>query len=98
MDEEERGRVEYNGSVLVAETIVVKVAEVEEGKDVPTEPVVSGTEVPWIDVMVAVVEGGADVPTEPVTGTEVAWLVTPGIVVLPLELLHTGTSIGALVP
>jgi hypothetical protein len=48
--------------------------------------------------MVAVVEGGADVPTEPVTGTEVAWLVTPGIVVLPLELLHTGTTIGALVP
>jgi hypothetical protein len=48
--------------------------------------------------MVAAVEDGADVPTEPVTGTEVAWLVTPGIVVLPLELLHTGTSTGALNP
>ena len=48
--------------------------------------------------MVAEVEDGADVPKEPVTGTELAWLVTPGIVVLQLELLHTGTSLGALNP
>ena len=63
----------------------------------PTE-LVTGTEVPGIVVIEAEVEVGADVPTELVTGTEVAWLVTPGIAVLPLELLHTGTSIGALNP
>ena len=64
----------------------------------PTEPVVTGTEVAWIVVMVAEVEDGADGPKALVTGTELAWLVTPGIVVLQLELLHTGTSLGALNP
>jgi hypothetical protein len=46
----------------------------------------------------ASVVDGADVTAEPVTGTEVVGLVTPGVAVLPLGVLHTGCSIGALKP